>query len=327
VGSPVKPVLLLGHGLSRELSGIERLLVEHAGFWNDSGRPVRVAVDPEASWPTGLAAGIEVVAVPRRSAQLLRQVPSAVYREAVLVHSFGPVLPSVDVPTVYSVYDWGPLRDRSMSPRARLVWSAAMARGINRATVVHTISEQTRLTAPRWALRGKEWRVTAPAGLRPSGPNLPREGFLLHVGAAVARKRLAQLVAAVVSSSDLELVLVGSGSEAYAEVSPRVRALGAVSDEELVDWYARCGALALLSTYEGFGIPVREALQRGVPVVVSPAVLACHPDADLSLVVVSEEPQLPGTVAEALRRALALPAGPRAMSTGPGPASLYAGLL
>ena len=319
--------LLLGHGLSTSLSGIERVLLSHARWWCESGHHLRVSVDPEAAWPEGLPPGVDVVTVPRRSAQLLRQVPPDAAHDVALVHSFGPVLPAVGVPTLYSVYDWGPFRDRSMGIRAQLLWSAAIAQGVKRATVVHTISELTLRTAPGWALRGKDWRVTAPEGLRATGEVLPREPFVLHVGAAVARKRLADLVAAVVASDDLELVLVGSGTEAYAGAGPSVRALGVLPDAELATWYARCGALALLSTYEGFGIPVLEALQRGVPVVVSPAVLACHPDADRSLVVVSEEPQSPGPVADALRRALALPAGRAAPSSTVGPATLYEGLL
>jgi glycosyltransferase involved in cell wall biosynthesis len=320
-------VLLLGHGLSASLSGIERLLLSHARWLSGSEHQVRVSVDPEATWPEGLPQDVDVVTVPRRAAQLLRGVPRGALTSADLVHSFGAVLPRVKVPTVYSVYDWGPYRDRSMGLRAQVLWSAAIAQGLMRTAVVHTISEQTRRTAPRWVPRGKDWRVTVPEGLSGSGQSTARERFVLHVGSAVARKRLDELVAAVAAAEDLELVLVGAGTECYAGASPRIRALGALPDAQLARWYARCGALALLSTYEGFGIPVLEALQRGLPVVLSPAVLACHPDADRSLVVVSEEPQSPGPVADALRRALALPVGRPVSATGAGPASLYAGLL
>lgn len=42
--------------------------------------------------------------------------------------------------------------------------------------------------------------------------------------------------------------------------------LGRVSDEELEEFYAKIDVMAVPSTYEGFGLPVIEAMARGVPV-------------------------------------------------------------
>jgi glycosyltransferase involved in cell wall biosynthesis len=44
---------------------------------------------------------------------------------------------------------------------------------------------------------------------------------------------------------------------------------GFVADEELVSWYCAASAFVFPSLYEGFGIPVAEALACGVPVVTS----------------------------------------------------------
>ena len=45
--------------------------------------------------------------------------------------------------------------------------------------------------------------------------------------------------------------------------------LGRVSDEELEDFYANVDVIVVPSLYEGFGLPVLEAMARGVPVISS----------------------------------------------------------
>ncbi|MCW2671729.1 MAG: hypothetical protein JWP14_318 [Frankiales bacterium] len=322
-------VLLLGHGLSPTLTGIERLLVEHATWLLGQGHDVRVTADADATWPEALPQASEVIPLRRKVAQLLRQVPDAAHRDAGLVHSFGPTLPRGRAATVYSVYDWGPLRDPTIPLRGRVVWSCAMFQGIRRADVLHAISTTTLAARPRWA-KGV-WRVTTPSGLAAQRQVDPatRDSFVLYVGTDSPRKRTGELVAAVELAPELRLVLVGAGTEHYgaADSTARVRGIGAVDDEELGAWYDACRVLALVSSYEGFGIPVREALERGIPVVVSAAVAACHPEADPDLVVVVPEPPSPEDLSKALLEGLRRPVKPAAATTGPGPEQLYATLL
>jgi glycosyltransferase involved in cell wall biosynthesis len=56
---------------------------------------------------------------------------------------------------------------------------------------------------------------------------------------------------------------------AEAGVQDSVDIVGAVSDEQLEDLYARASLLVLPSRCEGFGLPVAEAMSRGIPVVVA----------------------------------------------------------
>src|SRR5205823_11142901 len=66
-----------------------------------------------------------------------------------------------------------------------------------------------------------------------------------------------------------ELRVVGVRGWGAVDPPPNVTWLGAVTDEELAKLYRGARCLVYASLYEGFGIPVAEALQCGCPVVTS----------------------------------------------------------
>jgi glycosyltransferase involved in cell wall biosynthesis len=108
------------------------------------------------------------------------------------------------------------------------------------------------------------------------------EGFILSVGHFEKRKNYLRLVDAIGRIRDrgrsYTLVIIGNNSglkeaiQARAEaanLSGRVRLLSGLSDREVRCAYKLCRLFVFPSTYEGFGIPILEAMAAGCPMVLS----------------------------------------------------------
>jgi glycosyltransferase involved in cell wall biosynthesis len=100
--------------------------------------------------------------------------------------------------------------------------------------------------------------------------------IVLAVGTNVEHKNHAALLAGIAALDPGErplLVIAGHGTDELApraaELGVDARLLGGVSDEELEDLYAAATVYATATRHEGFGLPVIEAMGRGLPVVAS----------------------------------------------------------
>jgi glycosyltransferase involved in cell wall biosynthesis len=89
--------------------------------------------------------------------------------------------------------------------------------------------------------------------------------YVLAVGTLEPRKNLARIAEAV----DGELRVVGARGWGGVEPPANVTWLGDVSDADLAALYRGARCLVYASLYEGFGIPVAEALACGCPIVTS----------------------------------------------------------
>jgi glycosyltransferase involved in cell wall biosynthesis len=110
-------------------------------------------------------------------------------------------------------------------------------------------------------------------------------GFLFTVGAIHTRRNLERLIEAVSEASrslreELELLIVGSpatftppvdiwGTARRCGMEDRVTHLRYVSEEDLLLLYNACALFVYPSLYEGFGLPVIEAMACGMPVACS----------------------------------------------------------
>ncbi len=94
--------------------------------------------------------------------------------------------------------------------------------------------------------------------------------YVLSVGADEPRKNLATVRATIgtLRARGLAVQLVCAGPRKRGLIDrDGVLELGFVSDQELATLYAEAAALAIPSTYEGFGLPLLEAMRAGTPVI------------------------------------------------------------
>lgn len=189
------------------------------------------------------------------------------------------------------------LRPAEVPWQQRLYMGAVLGRSLRDASAVLVPSEATRrdllATYPITGLRSRVHVV--PEGVTPEvQPGLlpPRlaPGFILAVGTIEPRKNYPRLIAAYRhlrrESVPLllgdqpgvpELVIAGRPGWAYGDTLERikgergVRYLGHVDDATLSALYRSASILAFPSLYEGFGLPLLEAMAHGLPAVVGNA--------------------------------------------------------
>jgi glycosyltransferase involved in cell wall biosynthesis len=197
----------------------------------------------------------------------------AAAREPVdLVHYLHPALPAFSPgrPTIVNLLDaigWVVPGYRLPRPYEWLERRAA-----HRADLVLTLSESARTDLERvLGLPRSKLRVTY-LGAPPLDPEpSPKEPYFLFVGGTEKRKNLRVVLEAFRSLDGLELRVVGPHTASPVHDARReqkgVRWLGFVSAEELVELYRHAIALVFPSAYEGFGLPVLEAMARRTPVI------------------------------------------------------------
>ena len=204
-----------------------------------------------------------------------------------------PLFVPSDVPCVVTVHDlcWAKC-PRSMRRVTRWLDRWLMGRAVGRASAVIAVSRATAEDLSRLYPHAREKTfVVYEGGSIPSPrraqkrPDRSRndEGHFLFVGTFEPRKNLQRLISAYATALKHEqnlpsLVLVGGlgwgGVDvermiAELDLGEKVRCLGRVSDDHLQRLYSDAVALVMPSLYEGFGLPLVEAMAYGKPLLTS----------------------------------------------------------
>jgi glycosyltransferase involved in cell wall biosynthesis len=194
---------------------------------------------------------------------------------------------------VLTIHDLCWLRvPESMRASTRWLDATLMPRAVAQADRVVAVSEATGADLRAVFPAAAERVVVVPA----AAESLPAPGaedalraigiaspYLLFVGTREPRKNLARLVRAFAMVCErfpqLQLVIAGGdgwGSQrefdallATPALAARIKTTGRVDDRQLATLYAHALCLAMPSLYEGFGLPLLEAMAQGTPAITS----------------------------------------------------------
>ena len=261
--------------LGRRRTGDETYVAELLRALPAAGDGLRFAAITRR--PDLVPPGVEPIELPARVQELrmavhvpllLRRLRPAL---AHFVHSLPPWLPC---PAVVTVQDLSFEHDASlMGRRETAIFRFVVPRSARRARRVLAISQRTKDDlVSLYGLPPEKVVVTPLAPDAVFAPGGTRGDYVLLVGAIEERKN-PLLAADAAHASGRRLVVVGP--ERDGRLAAELRARGAdvrgfVEKEELARLYREAAAVLFPTRYEGFGLPVVEAMASGTPVVATP---------------------------------------------------------
>jgi glycosyltransferase involved in cell wall biosynthesis len=197
------------------------------------------------------------------------------------------------LPAVVTLHDMSPWRDRSWHDGAgRVRRRVPLLLKLRRAAAIITPSEAVRGEAiARFNLKPDMVAAVPHAaasifqpGTQPNGQN----PYFIFTGTIEPRKNIAMLLDAwreVRINHPVRLILVGRRRSDGPHIAPEpgLELAGEASDAEVASLYRGAVALVYPSLYEGFGLPVLEAMQCGCPMILTrdPALMEVAADAAL----------------------------------------------
>jgi len=252
---------------------------------------------PDGVEPVELTAGLQELRMAWKVPSVLRKLRPAL---AHFQHAL-PLRPRC--PTVLTLHDLSFERGwKAMPLKDTIVFRARVRRSARTTQRVIAVSERTKHDAVELYGLSPERVVVIPHGVDPAfSPGGDGGSYLLFVGAVQARK---DPLAAAEAAQEVGLPLVVVGPEREPALARELERRGAdlrgyVEKTELARLYRGAACLVQPSRFEGFGLPVLEAMACGTPVVANPDPAMREVAGDAA--VYAE----PGGLAEAIRRVLA----------------------
>jgi glycosyltransferase involved in cell wall biosynthesis len=239
-----------------------------------------------------------------------------------VVHATTILTPPCKAPLVVTIHDLAFRRpDGGATRRGRRVFERALTLAGVHATLVLCSSRATLEDCAAAGIdRARLRHVPLGVDARPVGPDevrdvrtryrLPSE-FVLFTGTIEPRKNLAGLIRAMRRLPGVPLVVAGPSGwgESLGQVPEWVRLLGFVPEPDKPALLAAASVVAYPSLWEGFGLPVLEAMAQGTPVVTSAGTSTEEVAGGAAVLV---DPSDDDSLAEGIRRALADPSPLRA---------------
>ena len=246
---------------------------------------------------------------------------------AQLIHATTWALPATSLPLAVTVHDLAFLRaPEHFTPRGNAYFSRSLERVIAEASAIIVPSQATADDCIAAGIDAARLYVI-PHGVRTrtvtdeqiesfrTARGLRRD-YILWTGTREPRKNLLGLLRAFAivieehdDAGDLDLVLVGPAGwgddaaerELLARLGDRVHVTGRLDDDELAAAYSGARAFVFPSIWEGFGLPVLEAMAYGAPVVTSSGTCMAEVTGDVGLLA---DPASPREIADRLAEAV-----------------------
>jgi glycosyltransferase involved in cell wall biosynthesis len=201
--------------------------------------------------------------------------------------------PTYTIPLTFSsqgiitIHDLIPLIfPKDFGLRHRIFFRFVVRRAVSRCLKIFTVSDQSQKDILTYLQGGQDRMVITPNGLashwgpKTSNPPFNRhygldQGYLVFVGNPKPHKNFARVLSAfdlLIQEDHYPGKLVSIGVEPRqlsAELMDRILFVPHCNDQELGLFYSGADLLAAPSLYEGFGLPVLEAMACGCPVLIS----------------------------------------------------------
>lgn len=188
------------------------------------------------------------------------------------------------IPFIFTIHDLNHIdRSENSSFLKRLFYGFIIKSGCHRARYILTVSEFSRMRIIEWSGVSSDKVINVGNGVddvfhprvQAYQPGYP---YLLCVSNRKLHKNEHRIIKAFFSANipvSIKLVMTGSPTEELSDLineyqlSERVVFIGKVREEELPSLYKGSLCLVFPSLYEGFGLPVVEAMACGIPVLTS----------------------------------------------------------